>query len=49
MAKTSNDSKFLHVATMDYVCKIQQLSFQEKEELKMRIMRSIQHALPNKS
>ena len=49
MAKTSYDSKFLNVATMDYVCKIQQLSSQEKEEFKLRIMRSIQQALPNKS
>lgn len=44
MAETKSTSHKAHVSMLKYLCNVQQLSFQEKEELKMRILLSIEQA-----
>lgn len=41
MAKSQSNTKRAHVSMLKYICRVQPLSFQEKEELKMRIALSI--------
>ena len=43
MAKSKSNKK-THIGMLKYLCKVQQLSFQEKEELKMRIAIAIEQA-----
>lgn len=43
MAKTNSNNK-VHLGMLQYLCKVQRLSLQEKEELKMRIAIAIEQA-----
>lgn len=43
MAKTNTNNK-INLGMLQYLCKVQRLSLQEKEELKMRIAIAIEQA-----